>query len=254
MLWIALHLPELPLEALARGSPLPEACAVAERHRIIACDGKARARGVKPGISTSAASALAPQIRISERDAAAETEALLGIAAWAMQFTPNVALDFPDSVLLEISGSLKLFGGLAQILGDLREGLEAMGYTACLAVAPTARAACWLVRAGRETLITETARIDEAVSALPPSAMCSPCRAMAWRAASAKHCSTISTARGDGCRTRALSSRPRPASLPASSCSPRSRRPRHCCSPRSGCWCNWPAISPRARAECSVSP
>jgi protein ImuB len=167
MLWIAIHLPELPLEALLRGSPLPEACAVAERHRIIACDGKARARGVKLGISTSAALALAPQIRISQRDASAETESLLGISAWAMQFTPNVALDFPDAVLLEISGSLKLFGGLAKILGDIREGLATMGFTASLAVAPTARAACWLVRAGRETLITEPARTDEAISALP---------------------------------------------------------------------------------------
>jgi protein ImuB len=167
MLWIALHLPELPLEALARGSPLPEACAVAERHRIVACDGKARARGVAAGMSAPAALALAPQIRISERDASAETEALLGISAWAMQFTPSVALDFPDSVLLEISGSLKLFGGLAQILGDLREGLSAMGFTARLAVAPTALAACWLARAGRESLVTEAARADEAIAALP---------------------------------------------------------------------------------------
>ena len=167
MLWIALHLPELPLEALARGSSLPEACATAQRHRIIACDGKARARGVKPGISTAAALALAPQIRICERDPAAEAEALLGLAAWAMQFTPQVALDFPDTLLLEISGSLKLFGGLTPILGDLREGVETMGYSARLAVAPTARAASWLARAGRETLVTEPERIDEAITSLP---------------------------------------------------------------------------------------
>ena len=148
MLWISLHLPELPLEALLRGSPLPEALAVADNHRIVACDGKARSRGVRAGMSASAALALAPQLRICLRDASAETEALLGAAAWAMQFTPNVALEFPDAVLLEISGSLKLFGGLAQIVGDLREGLAAMGFTACVSVAPTARAACWLVRAG----------------------------------------------------------------------------------------------------------
>ena len=172
MLWISLHLPALPLEALLRGSPLPEACAVADSHRIVGCDGKARVRGVSAGMSASAALALAPQLRICQRDGSAETEALLGIAAWAMQFTPNVALEFPDVVLLEISGSLKLFGGLAQILGDLREGLSAMGFTTCLAVAPTARAACWLVRAGRETLVTEGERIDDAVSSLPASVLC----------------------------------------------------------------------------------
>ena len=167
MLWISLHLSELPLEALLRGSLLPEAWAVADNHRIVACDGKARSRGVRAGMSASAALALSPQLRICQRDASAETEALLGVAAWAMQFTPNVALDFPDAVLLEVSGSLKLFGGLARIVGDLREGLAAMGFTACVSVAPTARAACWLVRAGKEALVTEAARIDEVVSTLP---------------------------------------------------------------------------------------
>ena len=34
-----------------------------------------------------------------------------GIAAWAMQFTPEVSLAPPDDVLLEVQGSLGLFGG-----------------------------------------------------------------------------------------------------------------------------------------------
>jgi protein ImuB len=120
--------------------PSPEPCAVAERQRLLACDGKAAARGLRAGMSVTAALALAPGLRLRERDAAAETEALLGIAAWAMQCTPNVALDFPDLVLLEVSGSLKLFGGLAQIEARLQQGLAAMGYSARLAAAPTARA------------------------------------------------------------------------------------------------------------------
>jgi len=167
MLWIAIHLPQLPLEALLRGALLPDACAVTEGHRIVACDGKATARGVRAGMSASAALALAPQLRICQRDTSAETEALLGIAAWVMQFTPNVALEFPDVVLLEVSASLKLFGGLARIAGDLREGLVAMGFAASISVAPTPRAACWSVRSGKETLVTDIARIEEALSALP---------------------------------------------------------------------------------------
>jgi len=167
MLWIALRLPELPIEALLRGSLLPDALAVAEHHRIVACDSKAAARGVRAGMSASAALALAPQLRMRQRDASAETEALLGVASWAMQFTPSVSLEFPDAVLLEVSGSLKLLGGVARILGDLREGLAEMGFTACLAVAPTASAACFLACAGREALVTDAARLDEFVSTLP---------------------------------------------------------------------------------------
>jgi protein ImuB len=115
----------------------------------------------------SAALALAPGLRLREREAAAETEALLGIAAWAMQCTPSVALDFPDLVLLEVSGSLKLFGGLEEIAARLRQGLDAMGYSAHLAAAPTARAASWFARSGKACLISDSASLEGELGALP---------------------------------------------------------------------------------------
>jgi len=171
MLWIALHLPQLPLEAFQRGLPSSEPCAVAERQRLLVCDAKAAARGLHAGMPVTAALVLAPQLVLRERDAAAETEALLGIAAWAMQCTPNVALDFPDLVLLEVSGSLKLFGGLGEIETRLRQGLAAMGYSAHLAAAPTARAASWFARAGKHCLIADAALLEGELSALPLSVL-----------------------------------------------------------------------------------
>lgn len=171
MLWIALHLPQLPLEAFQRGLPSPEPCAVAERQRLLACDGKAAARGLHAGMPVTAALALAPGLRLRERDASAETEALLGIAAWAMQCTPNVALDFPDMVLLEVSGSLKLFGGPGEIAARLRQGLVAMGYSARLAAAPTPRAAVWFARSGKPCLIVDTDLLENELSALPLSVL-----------------------------------------------------------------------------------
>ena len=119
----------------------------------------------------AAALALAPGLRLREREAAAETEALLGIAAWAMQCTPSVALDFPDLVLLEVSGSLKLFGGLREIAARLRQGLTAMGYSARLAAAPTARAASWFARSGKSCLIADAALLEGELSALPLSVL-----------------------------------------------------------------------------------
>ena len=151
--------------------PSPEPCAVAERQRILVCDAKAAARGLRSGLTVTAALALAPGLRLRERDAAAETEALLGIAAWAMQCTPNVALDFPDLVLLEVSGSLKLFGGSGEIEARLRQGLAAMGYSERLAAAPTARAASWFARAGKHCLIDAAASLESELSALPLSVL-----------------------------------------------------------------------------------
>ncbi len=161
----------MPLEAFQRGLPSPEPCAVAERQRLLVCDAKAAARGLRSGLSVTAALALAPGLCLRERDAAAETEALLGIAAWAMQCTPNVALDFPDLVLLEVSGSLKLFGGLGEIETRLRRGLAAMGYSGRLAAAPTARAASWFARSGKSCLIADAALLEGELRALPLSVL-----------------------------------------------------------------------------------
>lgn len=145
-LWIGITLPQLPLETVLRGAPSPDAWAVSEGDRILLADRKACARGVRAGMLATAALALSPQLRIRPRDAAAETESLLGIAAWAAQFTPSVALEFPDALLLEASGSLRLFGGLDKVITSLREGLIELGFAATLAHAPTARAASWLAR------------------------------------------------------------------------------------------------------------
>lgn len=135
------------------------------------CDAKAAARGLHAGMPVAAALALVPGLRLREREAAAETEALLGIAAWAMQCTSNVALDFPDLVLLEVSGSLKLFGGLGEIVAKLRQGLAAMGYSVRLAAAPTARAASWFARAGKHCLIADAALLEDELRALPLSVL-----------------------------------------------------------------------------------
>jgi len=166
MQWIALQLPNLPLEALTRALATPEPQAVAEHHRIVACDGKALARGVRPGMTAAAATALAPQLAVHRRNAAEETESLLGLAGWAAQFTPSVALELPGALVLEVSGSLRLFRGLARIAAGLREGCALMGFTALIAAAPTPRGAAWLARAGREILMDDPARLEEALAAL----------------------------------------------------------------------------------------
>ncbi|HKW39407.1 MAG TPA: DNA polymerase Y family protein [Burkholderiales bacterium] len=166
-MWIAIRLPQLPLEIFLRGSSTPEPFALQERHRVFACDRKAATRGVRPGMAVSAALALAPGLRLAPRDPAAETEALLGVAGWAAQFAPGVALEFPDAVLLDAAGSLKLFGGLAALLGRLRRELAEMGWSARLAGAPTPRGAFWLALAGSERFVDSEAELEPTLAPLP---------------------------------------------------------------------------------------
>jgi protein ImuB len=172
--WIALYLPNLPLEALTRSLATPEPQAVAEHSaanhpRVVACDGKARARGVRPGMAVAAALAAAHDLVVRPRDPAEETEALLGLAGWAAQFTPNVAPDLPAALALEVSGSLKLFGGVDRIRARLVAGCARMGFAALCACAPTARGAAWLARAGAAQCVADADALGPALAALPLS-------------------------------------------------------------------------------------
>src|SRR4051812_44082818 len=85
---------------------------------------------------------------------------LESIAAWACQYTPKVSLEPPYALLAEVQGSLRLLGGLGNLLEALRAGLVEIGVQASLAVASTPRAALWRARG-------EGARLD----ALPLSVM-----------------------------------------------------------------------------------
>jgi len=69
---------------------------------------------------------------------------LEAIGAWACQFTPKVSLEPPRALLLEVEGSLRLFGGLEALKARLHSGIEDMGFSASLASAATPRAALWL--------------------------------------------------------------------------------------------------------------
>lgn len=90
-------------------------------------------------------------------------DALAPIAAWACQFTPKVSLEPPQELLLEVQGSLRLYGGLDALRQSLAEGLLAMGFAARIAAASTPRAALWLSRAeaqALEALPVEVTRLD----------------------------------------------------------------------------------------------
>jgi protein ImuB len=89
--------------------------------------------------------------------------ALPPIAAWACQFTPRVSLEPPQELLLEVEGSLRLFGGFASFKQALATGLSELGYPFSLASAATARAALWLSRGegeALEALPVEVTRFD----------------------------------------------------------------------------------------------
>lgn len=179
-LWLALHLPAFPLEALCRVPARDGALAIAEtisgtggaRARVTACDARAAAAGVRPGMALEAAFALIPDLALLARDEAREAREIEALAVWAGQFTSLVCplhASLPGAaagagLLLEVRGSLRLFGGLARLIARVREGLGALGYRAREAVAPTPLGAWWLARANLHDVLRDPVTQPAALS------------------------------------------------------------------------------------------
>src|SRR5258705_10454783 len=156
MLWAALRFPDLSLQLHLRGAASCGPTIVQEagnRPRVLSCNEAAAKAGIEPGTLVSAAYALTPRLNLCTIDPAKEAKALAGIAAWATQFTPTVSLACANEVLIEISGCLRLFGGLRPLSGRIRAGLAELGYRAVVVVAPTPTAALLLARDGVDTSV-----------------------------------------------------------------------------------------------------
>jgi protein ImuB len=171
-LWLGVYLPALPLEALL---DVPDAAAVFEEQqgvrKILLANGAARAAGIGPGLTVNAALALLPELLLEEREPLKEARALTGLAEWSENFTSFVCLEAPSLLLLEIAGSLTLFGGIRALRQRIVRGLDSQGLHADVAIAPTPLAATWLARAGRRVCVRDPRNLLSRLSPLPLSCL-----------------------------------------------------------------------------------
>ena len=169
MLWAALRFPDLSLQLHLRGAASCGPTIVQEaghRPRVLSCNEAAAKAGIEPGMPVSAAHALVAKLHVRTRDSAKEAKALASIAAWTIQFTPTVSLASSNEVLIEISGCLRLFGGLRPLSGRIRAGLAELGYRAIVSAAPTPGAALLFARAGIATSIDDRHELRRALAPL----------------------------------------------------------------------------------------
>ena len=95
------------------------------------------------------------------------------LGARAQRLTPRVSLDPPDGLLLEVKGSLHLFGGTEGLSRETAGECSGLGMPCTLAIAPTPLAALVLARAGRgmpidaALVITDPAQLIGRLAPLP---------------------------------------------------------------------------------------
>jgi len=169
-LWLHIHLQQFSLDILTPGNADRHACVLVEaqgkRVQVISTNSYASHLGIRVGMSLAAAKILG-QITVLKRDERAEQKSLERLCAWANQFTPVVSAVDGDGLLLEIRGSLKLFGGVDELLNRVRRGLRELGYRPVMAIAPTPLAATALARSEQQKIVLSKDELTSALSALP---------------------------------------------------------------------------------------
>ncbi|MBS7540577.1 Y-family DNA polymerase [Ancylobacter lacus] len=138
--------------------------------RLSAVSSQARALGLAPGLTLADARARIPDLAVAEHDPVADGLFLERIADDCDRWTPLVALDGNDGLVLDITGCGHLFGGEAMMRRRVVEHLQRHGVALQAAVAGTPEAASTLARYGKGGVVPP-GREAECVAPLPISAL-----------------------------------------------------------------------------------
>jgi protein ImuB len=126
---------------------------------LVAVDAAAERLGLSAGLALAQARAMHPALTAVPEDAAADAHLLAAVADWCQRYTPLVATDPPDGILLDIGGCARLFGGEERLRDDLLARVTAFGFSARAAIASTIGAAWAMARFGEATIAGQASRI-----------------------------------------------------------------------------------------------
>lgn len=114
---MALHFPLLTLEAEHGQDNIPRV--LVRKRRVTQANAAAQATGIEPGLRLGTARALCRNLVAHQASELRQSTALEREARHLLNLTPQVCLAPPTSLLLEVGGCLKLFGGLTGLLARI---------------------------------------------------------------------------------------------------------------------------------------
>lgn len=144
-----------------------------ERNRniVMAINALAEAEGVSAGMTAADAKAIATGLQVIETIPGKEKKLLKQIGLWCIRYTPLVALDPPDGLILDISGCSHLWGGEEKYLQSVISQLGYKGYDARAGIADTIGTAWAIARFTKRMPIIESGKHNNALKSLPPAAL-----------------------------------------------------------------------------------
>ena len=152
--------------------PLVMAAQAGNRLEIQAVNPAARALGLMPGMAVADARAWVPHVIVLPLEPEADAAGLKQLADWATRFSPLVAIDGIDGLMLDIAGCAHLWGSETRMLTDLDRHMRAFGFHYRAAIADTIGAAWGAARFGAAAhQVVPPVQQRIALADLPPHAL-----------------------------------------------------------------------------------
>ncbi|HKZ38359.1 MAG TPA: DNA polymerase Y family protein [Chryseolinea sp.] len=163
--WFALNQPQL------REMPFVLRAPSHGRMIVTAANAAAQALGIDCGMALADSRAIMPELHVSDDKPDLVDKLLKRLAEWCIRFTPSVAVDLPDGLLLDATGCAHLWGGDLSYLEEIVKKLTARGYDVRAAIADTIGASWAIARFGKGSLVIPSGTHIEALHSLPPEAL-----------------------------------------------------------------------------------
>lgn len=131
----------------------------------------AYANGIYTGMTVADCRAMLPGLQVLDHQPEQAHKLLSALGEWCIRFTPLVAVDGEDGLILDISGCAHLWKGEQLYLKDIVTRLRAFGYDVRAAIADTIGTAWAISRYGKQTPIVAPGGQLQALLSLPPAAL-----------------------------------------------------------------------------------
>jgi protein ImuB len=158
--WFTIRYPVL------RGVPF--VLAAPDHGRMIITDVSrlANAHQIVAGITVADARVTLPSLKVFNNKAGLAAKLLDGLAEWCIRYTPAVAIDGNEGLILNVSGCAHLWGGEEKYITDIHTRLNKSGYETRIGMADTIGAA-WAISRFGETPIAAPGTQSTALLAMP---------------------------------------------------------------------------------------
>ncbi|WP_025145485.1 Y-family DNA polymerase [Pedobacter jeongneungensis] len=163
--WIRIKRPAL------RDLPLVFSDKAGNRMVITATSSEASLLGIHLGMPLADARAIVPDLEVIENQCHKSERLLRAIGEWCIRYSPLVAVEEDQGLILDISGCAHLWGGEREYLREIVNRLRGLGYFVRAAISDTMGTSWAVARYGKISPIIKSTEELNALLSLPPMAL-----------------------------------------------------------------------------------